>query len=68
MSNTNNTQGESEGKKKINLAEAMKQQLEKQKQEQKSGSNKFSSNFTGNNKVKSQNTKKSTLMRGRTGE
>ncbi|KAB3532811.1 hypothetical protein [Alkaliphilus serpentinus] len=64
---TNNTIDSAEGKKKINLMDAMKEQLEKKKQNQKNSAAKHNSSF-GNNKVKSQQAKKSTLMRGRTGE
>lgn len=51
--------------KKMSLAEAMKQKLEAQKQQQKIGVS-IKNNHQGNQKMKSQQTKKSTMHR-RTG-
>jgi len=65
MSNTKNE--DSQGKKKINLMEAMKQKLDQQKQDQGKASNKPNATH-GSNKLKSQQIMKSTLKRGRTGE
>ncbi len=53
-----------EEKKKISLAEAMKQKLESQKQQQAKGGN--NQNFAQGKKMQSQHTKKSTMHR-RTG-
>lgn len=52
--------------KKVSLAELMKKKLESQKQNQQN-SRSFSNSNGANNKVKSQQTKKSTMHR-RTGE
>ncbi|QNO14669.1 hypothetical protein HYG86_07645 [Alkalicella caledoniensis] len=67
MSDTEkNQQGEQpQERKKMSLAEAMKQKLEAQKQQQGKGVS-STNNHQGNKKMKSQQTKKSTMHR-RTG-